>query len=141
MSFEKDLLQKTEFWLRLVQILGRDNVHLLLKGFVVKVVGIIIALLGDQHGEDFLGRLLQVNSIIKIIEVVPNKMIPSRGMDVCGAEVHIAVASARTTLITRVRLVAIVVSCTPLQLINTGVAQGPGQPSREVKMYINILLK
>ena len=78
----KDLLQKTEIRLRLVQILSRDNVHLLLKGFVVKVVGIIIALLGDQHGEDFLGRLLQVNSIIKIIENVPNKMLPSQGMDV-----------------------------------------------------------
>ena len=78
----KDLLQKTEIWLRLVQILGRDNVHLLLKGFVVKVVGIIIALLGDQHGEDFLGRLHQVNSIIQIIEDVPNKMITNQGMDV-----------------------------------------------------------
>ena len=78
----KDLLQKTEIRLRLVQILSRDNVHLLLKGLEVKVVGIIIALLGDQHGEDFLDRLHQVNSIIQIIEVVPNTIIPSRGMDV-----------------------------------------------------------
>ena len=78
----KELLQKTEIWLRLVQILGRDNVQLLLKGFVVKVVGITIARLGDHHGEDFLGRLLQVNSITKIIEDVPNKMLPSQGMDV-----------------------------------------------------------
>ena len=77
----KDLLQKTEIWLRLIQILGRDNVQLLLKGFVVKVVGIITALLEDQHGEDFLSRLHQVNSIIQIIEGVPNKMIPNQGMD------------------------------------------------------------
>ena len=77
----KDLLRKTEIRLRLVQILSRDNVHLLLKGFVVKVVGIIIALLGDQHGEDFLSRLHQVNSIIQIIEGVPNKMITNQGMD------------------------------------------------------------
>ena len=78
----KELLQKTEIWLRLVQILGRDNVQLLLKGFVVKVVGITIARLGDHHGEDFLGRLLQVNSITKIIEDVPNKMLPVQGINV-----------------------------------------------------------
>ena len=77
----KDLLQKTEIWLRLIQILGRDSVQLLLKGFVVKVVGIITALLEDQHGEDFLSRLHQVNSIIQIIEGVPNKMITNQGMD------------------------------------------------------------
>ena len=76
----KDLLLKTEIWLRLIQILGRDSVQLLLKGFVVKVVGIITALLEDQHGEDFLSRLHQVNSIIQIIEGVPNKMITSQGM-------------------------------------------------------------
>ena len=76
----KDLLQKTEIWLRLIQILGRDSVQLLLKGFVVKVVGIITALLEDQHGEDFLSRLHQVNSIIQIIEDVPNNRITRQGM-------------------------------------------------------------
>ena len=77
-----DLLQETKIRLRLVQILSRDNVHLLLKGFVVKVVGITIARLGDHHGEDFLGRLLQANSITKTIEDVPNKMLPVQGINV-----------------------------------------------------------
>ena len=76
----KDLLQKIGIWLRLIQILGRDSVQLLLKGFGVKVVGSITVLLGDQHGEDFLSRLHRVNSIIQIIEGVPNKMITSQGM-------------------------------------------------------------
>ena len=76
----KDLLQKTEIRLRLVQILSRDNVHLLLKGFVVKVVGIITALLGDQHGEDFLSRLHQVNSMTLIEEVIPSNKIPRQEM-------------------------------------------------------------
>ena len=77
----KDLLQKTEIWLRLIQILGRDSVQLLLRGFVVKVVGVITVLLGDRHGEDFQSRQHQVNSIIPIIEDVPNNMITSQGMD------------------------------------------------------------
>ena len=78
----KDLLRKTEIRLRLVQILSRDNVHLLLKGLEVKVVGITIARLEVHHGEGFLSHLLQVNSITRKIEDVPNKMLPVRGMNV-----------------------------------------------------------
>ena len=78
----KDLLRKTEIRLRLVQILSRDNVHLLLKGFVVRVVGITTVRQGDHHGKDFLGHLLQANSITKTIEVVPNKMLPVQGINV-----------------------------------------------------------
>ena len=78
----EDLLQRTRIRLHLVQVLTRGNVLLLLKGFVVKVVGITIARLGDHHGEDFLGRLLQANSITKIIEVVPNEMLPVQGINV-----------------------------------------------------------
>ena len=131
----------TKDLLLLIQILGRDSVQLLLRDFRVKVVESITVLLGVQHGEDFLSRQHQVNSILPIIEGVPNKLITSQGMIACGAVVHITVASARTMLITRVHLVAIVVKCTPLQLINTGVAQGPGQPSQEAEKYNNILLK
>ena len=78
----EDLFQRTRIRLRLVQVLTRGNVLLLLKGFIVKVVGITIARLGDHHGEDFLGRLLQANSITKIIEDVPNKMLPVQGINV-----------------------------------------------------------
>ena len=78
----EDLLQRTRIRLHLVQVLTRDNVLLLLKGFVVKVVGITIARLEDHHGEGFLSHLLQVNSITRKIEDVPNTMLPVRGMNV-----------------------------------------------------------
>ena len=70
----------TKDLLLLIQILGSDSVQPLLRDFRVKVVGSITVLLGDQHGEDFLSRLHRVNSIIQIIEGVPNKMITSQGM-------------------------------------------------------------
>ena len=70
----------TKDLLLLIQILGRDSVQLLLRDFRVKVVESITVLLGVQHGEDFLSRQHQVNSIIPIIEGVPNKLITSQGM-------------------------------------------------------------
>ena len=51
------------------------------------------------------------------------------------------VANARTMLFTKARLVAIVVSCTQLQLINKGVVLELGPLSREVALSGNIKLK
>ena len=51
------------------------------------------------------------------------------------------VSNARTMLITRARLVEIVISCTRLKLINKGVVLELGPISREVVLSINIKLK